>query len=463
VEAIEAAYPDRLVEHAARLGHHGLRGEVWDKAVAYLRQAGTKALRHPAYREALTFFEQALEALRHLPDDRHTREQAIDLRLEMRYALSAFGEFRRILILLREADALATTIDDSHRLGRISASMSQYFDFAGDYEHAVAAGERALALAATSGDVHTRLTANIMIGGAYFSLGDHRRAIDSYRENVTYLAGHLARERFDTQSLPAALNRAWLAWCLAEVGEFVEARACGAEGIRLAETADHSWSLVIACGGAGLASLRQGDLSKAIPVLERGLYLCQSAPLPLFFPRLASALGLAYAQSGRLAEGLPLLEQAVERSAAMQIVLQHTLWLIHLSEGHLLAGRLDEAAHGAIRALELARRYQERGHQAYALRLLGEVAAHREPPEVEPAETHYRQAMALAEEVGMRPLVAHCHLGLGKLYRRTDKREPAQEHLTTATTMYREMGMTYWLEKAEAEMAELGDRPAPAP
>jgi tetratricopeptide (TPR) repeat protein len=213
--------------------------------------------------------------------------------------------------------------------------------------------------------------------------------------------------------------------------------------------------LVIACAGAGLASLRQGDLSKAIPVLERGLRLCQSAQVPLFFPRLASALGLAYAQSGRLAEGLPLLEEAVEQSAAMQIVLQHTLWLIHLSEGHRLAGRLDEAAHGAIRALELARAYQERGHQVYALRLLGEIAAHREPSEIEPAETHYRQAKALAEELGMRPLVAHCHLGLAKLYRRTGKREQARDHLTTATTLYREMDMRFWRERAEAEMKEL--------
>ena len=254
---------------------------------------------------------------------------------------------------------------------------------------------------------------------------------------------------------PAAISRSWLAWCLAEVGEFVEASAWGEEGIRLAETVDHPWSLVIACGGAGLASLRHGDLSKAIPVLERGLRLCQSAPLPLFFPRLASALGLAYAQSGRLAEGLPLLEQAVEQSAAMQIVLQHTLWLIHLGEGHRLAGRLDEAAHAAIRALELARAHQERGHQAYALRLLGEVAAHREPSEIEPAETHYRQAMALAEELGMRPLVAHCQLGLGQLYRRTGKREQAQEHLTTATTLYREMDMRFWLEQADAEIKRL--------
>lgn len=139
----------------------------------------------------------------------------------------------------------------------------------------------------------------------------------------------------------------------------------------------------------------------------------------------------------------------------MQIVLLHTLWLIHLSEGHRLAGRLDEAAHGAIRALELARAHQERGHQVYALRLLGEVAAHREPSEIEPAETHYRQAMALAEELGMRPLVAHCHLGLGRLSRRTDQREQARDHLTTATTLYGEMDMRFWRERAEAEMKKL--------
>jgi class 3 adenylate cyclase/tetratricopeptide (TPR) repeat protein len=449
VEAIEGAYPDRLAEHVERLGHHASRGEVWDKAVAYLRQAGTKALGRSAYREAVTFFEQALEGRRHLTDTRVTLEQAIDLRLDLRSALSALGEFRRILPLLREADIVAAKLDDAHRLGRISVSMAQYFDYVGAYEHAIAASQRALTLATTSSDVGTRLAANIMMAGAYFSLGDYRRASDHYKENVNYLTGDSALLRFDTQSLTAANSRGWLAWCLAEVGEFVEATTWGEDGIRLAETFDHSWSLVIACGGAGLASLRQGDVAKAIPVLERGVRLCQSGQLPLFFPRLASALGLAYAQSGRLAEGLPLLEQAVEQSTAMQIVFHHTLWLIHLSEGHRLAGRLDEAAHGALRALELARAHQEGGHQAYALHLLGEVAAHREPAEIEPAETRYRQALALAGELGMRPLVAHCRLGLGKLSRRAGKPEQARKHLTTATAMYREMDMRFWLEQAE--------------
>jgi tetratricopeptide (TPR) repeat protein len=205
----------------------------------------------------------------------------------------------------------------------------------------------------------------------------------------------------------------------------------------------------------GVVSLRQGNFQKAIPVLERGLQVCQATHLRLFFPRLASTLSLAYMQSGRLAAGLSLLEQAVEQSAAMQIVLLHALWLIHLGEGYRLTGRPQEATQCALRALELARTHQERGHQAYALRLFGDIAAHREPPEVEAAETHYRQALALAEELGMRPLLAHCHLGLGTIYAQIGQREQACAALTTAIDLYRAMDMRFWLPQAEAVLARV--------
>jgi tetratricopeptide (TPR) repeat protein len=125
-----------------------------------------------------------------------------------------------------------------------------------------------------------------------------------------------------------------------------------------------------------------------------------------------------------------------------------------LSEAYLLANRLDDAMSLAMRSLELARRHKEGGNEAWALRLLGEVFSRNDPLDPGTAEGHYLQAQALAGELGMRPLLAHCHLGLGKLYRRTDKREQTQEHLATATAMYREMGMTYWLEKAEAELTK---------
>ena len=129
--------------------------------------------------------------------------------------------------------------------------------------------------------------------------------------------------------------------------------------------------------------------------------------------------------------------------------------LAMLAEARLRNGETEEAEHLAGRALDLCCRQGQRGWEADSLRVLAETAAHPAHLDAEKARLHYYKALVLAAELGMRPLVAHCHLGLGKLYRRTGKRDQAQEHLTTATTMYREMGMTYWLEQAEAEMKEL--------
>jgi tetratricopeptide (TPR) repeat protein len=158
-----------------------------------------------------------------------------------------------------------------------------------------------------------------------------------------------------------------------------------------------------------------------------------------------------YALSGRLEEGLSLLREAQDAMESMGRGAYHSLVVVQLGEAAARADQLDEALGLAERALALTRERGERGGEALSLHLLGEIEARRAPPDVEAARARYRAALALADDLGMRPLVAHCRLGLGKLYRRTDSREQAQEHLTTATTMYREMAMTYWVEKAEAE------------
>jgi len=103
--------------------------------------------------------------------------------------------------------------------------------------------------------------------------------------------------------------------------------------------------------------------------------------------------------------------------------------------------------------LDASRRIRARGLEAWVLRVLADIASRSATPDFEKAQGLYREALDLADMLGMRPLVAHCHLGLGKLYRRTGKQQEAKEHFATATTMYREMGMTYWLEKAEPELA----------
>jgi class 3 adenylate cyclase/tetratricopeptide (TPR) repeat protein len=458
VEALEALAGERVAEQVERLAHHALRGEVWDRALVYCQQSGEKAMARPAYREAVGSFEQALRALAHLPETRVTREQAVDLRLALRSALRPLGESGRILALLREAEALAEALDDSRRLGQVSRFLTNHFRLMGAYDQAIAAGQRALALAMTGGDDVPHALANQELGYVYRTQGDYRRAIDCFGQTVAALDGAWRRERFGQLFLPAVISRAHLAECHAELGTFPEGGALGEEGLRIAEAVDHPASLMAALWGLGLLSLRQGDLPRALPRLERAMGLCQDADIPAYFPQMAGALGAAYTLAGRVADAVPLLTRAVEQSSAREVAAYQTRCCLSLGEAQIRAGRPEEAHALAQRALALARAHQERGHQAYALRLVGEIAAHRDPPEVEQAEAHSRQALALAEELGMRPLQAHGHLGLGRLYRKIDRGEQARAELSTAIDLYRAMEMTFWLPQAQAALAEVEGR-----
>jgi tetratricopeptide (TPR) repeat protein len=210
---------------------------------------------------------------------------------------------------------------------------------------------------------------------------------------------------------------------------------------------------MLACMGAGMVHLRQGDVSAAMPPLERGLEVCHTFGLTaLAFHGIAASLGAAYALANRSEEATSLLRKVADQAAGMNAVSDHLVGAVPLAEVYLSTGRVMEAADIGKRSLDLALRHGHRGHEVYAHRLLGDVYARRDPPDVTAAEAHYRSGLELADSLGMRPLAAHCHLGLGRLDRRTGKREHAQRHLTTAATMYRDMGMRFWLEQAAAEI-----------
>jgi len=162
-------------------------------------------------------------------------------------------------------------------------------------------------------------------------------------------------------------------------------------------------------------------------------------------------LGAAYALSGRVPEALPPLEQVVEPGDAKSL----TIYAVWLGESYLLAGRLEEALRLGQRALEAARTQKQQSCQTYALWLLGEIAAQRDPPDAEQAEASYQQALTLAKELGMRPLLAHCHRGLGTLYIRMRQLEQACMELFTTIDLYRAMEMTFWLPQAEAALAQV--------
>ncbi len=454
LEAIESLYPERLGDQIERLAYHAFRGEVWDKAAAYFRQAGAKALARSAYNETAVCFEQALEALQHLPESRDTLEQAIDLRLDLRAALIPPGEFERLLAHLNKAETLAQARNDQRRLGRVSCYMSNCFTQMGDRDRGIEFGQRALTMARALGDFAIEVQTNYFLGQAYYSLGDHRLAMEVVKRNVVSLEGDLLRESFG-QGGPASVSaRAVLVRCLAEVGEFAEGIVRGEEAIRIAEASDHPHSCFLAYLRLGNLYLRKGDLHHAIPLLEQGLGRWQAYDLQRWFPSIASPLGLARVLAGRVAEAMPLLEQTFEQATSMLSMNDHSSSESRLSEAFLLIGRMDEAIALAGRALEHAQVHKERGHTAWALRLLGEIAVQQGPPDIEQAECHYRQALALAEELGMRPLQAHCHLGLGMLYVKVNRREQARAELSTAIDLYRAMEMTFWLPQAEAALAQ---------
>ena len=267
--------------------------------------------------------------------------------------------------------------------------------------------------------------------------------------------GARRHERFGQVILPAVHSRAVLAVCHAELGT-VRRGPCP-RGRRAAD-----------CRGGGSprephdglvgdrsAGPPPGRPAQGAPLLERAVGICQDADLPAYFPWMAAALGAAYTLAGRVADAVPLLTQALEQTTATEMAGFQALCSLSLGEAQMLAGRLEEAQALAERALTLARQHQERGNEAYALRLLGDIAARREPPESEQAEAHYRQALALADELGMRPLVAHCHHGLGTLYAKIGQREQARTELSAAIELYRAMEMTFWLPQAEAALARI--------
>jgi tetratricopeptide (TPR) repeat protein len=452
LEVIEALQPQRLAEQVERLAHHALRGEVWDKAVTYCRQAGTRAHDRAAFREAVAYFEQSLQALVHLHEHGDTRGLALELRLALGGALAQLGEYGRHLALLGEAEALARALDDRARLGRVLVRMARVFRTTGDLDGAMAAGQQALELAATLGESALQVQASHYLGQAYYTSGDFGPAAELLRRNVE----EADRESGTPSTVFRIESRAWLARTLSALGAFAEGLRHGEEALCLATREGRGSTPIVVHGYLGHLYLAKGDLEQAIRVFDQGLALCRASGNRDWLRGIVAGLGYASALQGRLAEGHALLEEAISESIRTGGLLGLAYRVAWLSEVYRLAGRSEEAWQHARQSLDLARQQKERGDEALALHQLGAVHAHTDTPNAEQAGTYYQQALTLAEELGMRPLQAHCHLGLGTLYARTGRPEPARAELSTAIELYCTMDMTFWLPQAEAALASLG-------
>jgi tetratricopeptide (TPR) repeat protein len=335
VAVLETLSGHRLAEQIEPLAAHAVRGEVWDKALRYCRQAGAKAMERSAAREAEGYYEQALAALAHLPPHRDLQEQAIDLQLDLRTARAVLGQHARILDDLRTAATLAEALDDPRRLGRIAVYMADCFLAVGQHDRAMASCQRALTLAAASGESGTHIAANNCLGLVYFIQGDYRQAMDAFRRIVAALEGEQQYDRLGQNVPPTVFAHTFLCLCLAEMGAFAEGMAVGDAGRRMAEAINHPVSLVSAYRGIGQLALRQGNLSQALGVLERAAGLCEDAELPFHFSLLAPALGAAYVLCGRVDEAIRLLARVLEQTALSGRTNVQAPLLSTLGEAHL--------------------------------------------------------------------------------------------------------------------------------
>jgi tetratricopeptide (TPR) repeat protein len=422
--------------------------------VHYLRQAGIKALALSAYANAATRLEEGLAILGRLPETRSTLEQAIDLRLDLRSALILLANPERSLQVCDEAVRLAEKLGDSGRIGWTWAIKSGSLFTAFRRREAVTAAERACAVASETGNVPLWLRASCYLGVATVELGEFGRAEDALQQVISATIGAADRTHGTGNEHPAVVSRGFMAISLAMRGRFAEARRCSEDQLRVAESAGQPNLMVAACIHVGRVLSLNGDFHRAVEALVRGHSLAREWNLTMQVPGLTALLGCAHTWAGRGDTGLALLGKAMSELEPGKPAFLHVA--VEMGEALAFLGRLEQALVCARHALGASREYGERPYEASALRLLGDIALAGDPGRLDSvAGAHYGDALTIAHAGGLRPLLAHCHLGLGKLYRRTGKGKEAHAHLTTATAMYLEMDMRFWLEKAEVELGPL--------
>ena len=449
VEAIERRPGGNAPDQLDALADHAVRAEMWDSALRYCREAGARAFTRSAHRGAAAYFRQALVALEHLPSTSERTEQAIDLRLELRHALSPLGEYRQMFDALGEAERLAASLGDERRHGAIASFLCNAFTLRGDFAKAVEHGERATRIATSLEDHALEAVATATLALAHYGAGQFRRAVEAGKRTIP-LGDPVHPSPFGIVVPPAVYGRSIAAWALADLGDFAEGRCLAAQALDIATALDHPHSIIFASIGAGTVHLRRGEAADALAVLERAHALWRTVDLPAVLIELAGPLASAYAAMGRAGEAIALLEEAVAQAIALRHGLGHVLRTGGLAEAYLAAGRVEDAHPLAQLHVQVARTVRLRGTEAWALRLLAEAEIHRETPDAEAAMQALEAALAIADELGMRPLAARCRLTRAALDQARGRPDDACRAATLALAQFRTLDMPRFAAQAEA-------------
>lgn len=462
VSALESQGKSGPHDHLEKLAHHAFQGELWTQAVGYLKEAGDRATAQSSFRNALTHFERALEALHHLPKTPAHLRQSIDLRFDARNSLFLLNDFRRGLEYLEEARTIAVELNDEERLGQLLTWMTAHWNLAGNSEQAIVTGGQAIEHTTRPTSLDANIVSHYFLGIANYNLGRFKTAIDELKTALGQIPKEREFERFGTTGIPAVLCKTWLLRSLAQMGHFDETRRYGEEALATAVERDHPFSIVYACYANGAVAVLHGEFAQAIAMLERGLKVCDAAEIPVQRPLLVSCLAVANALVGRLDAALALLERGHEASHAAlavdkgQAPLGKALSTVWDVQTLILAGQLGEAETLAHQGLNYFRDGKDRGSEAWLGYLQGEIFSHGDGSQSPRALVSYREAAALAEELGMRPLQAHCQLGLARLNARANQAQGARAQYYAAAEQFRIMGAPFWAAESERAGAAIG-------
>ena len=376
VQAIERLHEDHSPGEVERLAQHAVRGELWEQAAYYLRQAGLKAAERSALSDARGWLEQALDVLTRMPETPSTLAQGLEIRLELRVVLNQIGEVRQALARLREAEALADRLNADRQRGRVSATLTNLHSLLGELDEALASGDRALEIAGTLGDLRLRILGTTYLEQVHYFRGDYQRVVELAKDNLAALPAEWLYENFGASAPPAVRDRCWLVLSLIQLGRFAEAAEHAAEAIRLAEQTQHATTVGLAHRASGMLHLARGEWLTARKLSEHGFTVFKSGNVAIQLPSALAASAWASAQLGEATEAanqIQIGEQVIEQFATTGIV-AHLAWSYQaLGRASLRLGRVDEARRLAARAVDFSPRHP--GFAAHALHLL----RHRDP------------------------------------------------------------------------------------
>ena len=452
VAAMEVLHPESLRDHVQALAHHAVLGEVWPKAVDYLRWAGTDAFVRGSVTESLARYEHALALADRLEPGPDNTARRIDVRLDLHAPLIVLGQVTRLIALHAESEGLARALDDPRRLARLLHRMSQYAWMDGRFSDGLERGEQALGIARKLDDGEIRILASYALALNHAALGSYRPAIEMFRGIVDGPDNSLAR-RLLAVTVPAYVGAAgWAGYSYALIGELERGLFYTDRAAQAADESDHPQAQAVAYTLRVITLLYRGHIETAVALGERALRLCETKGLLVWMPGASATLGWALALAGRADEAMAQLERGATTMEAIGLRSNLSRVYVWWAEALLSGGRRSDARRVAERALDLAGSLGERGHEADGLRTLGDVLAGGDHADTRIAASYYDRALASGEKLGMLPLVGRCHLGLGRLFAARGDRGGARVHLTRAVSVLSDVGAQFWLAEAEGAM-----------